>query len=76
LQHILLASGLRVKAEVLGAISTKITAEINFSLWNRNVEIVTTNAYVWQLFVCVQVSPEDLFSLHMTNLFRYLSLQI
>nr|CAB3264072.1 microsomal triglyceride transfer protein large subunit-like [Phallusia mammillata] len=42
-QHILLASGLRVKAEVLGAISTKITAEIAFSLWNRNVEIVTTN---------------------------------
>ena len=44
LQHIPLASGLRVKADVLGAISTKITAEITFSLWNRNVEIVAKNA--------------------------------
>ncbi|XP_076825424.1 microsomal triglyceride transfer protein-like [Clavelina lepadiformis] len=43
LQHILMASGLRIKAEVLGAISTKITAEIAFSLWNRNVEIVSKN---------------------------------
>jgi len=43
LQHISLASGLRVKTEVIGAISTKISADIKFSLWHRNVEIVTTN---------------------------------
>lgn len=42
-QHIPMASGLRVKAEVLSAISTKITAEIGFSLWSRTVEIITTN---------------------------------
>jgi len=42
-QHIPLASGLRIKTEVIGAISVKITADIKFSLWHRNVEIVTTN---------------------------------
>nr|XP_039272925.1 microsomal triglyceride transfer protein-like isoform X1 [Styela clava] len=43
LQHIPMASGLRVKAEVLGAISTKISVAIEFSLWSRTVEITTTN---------------------------------
>jgi len=43
LQHIPLASGLRIKAEVIGAISVEISADIKFSLWHRNVEIVTTN---------------------------------
>ena len=55
-QHIPLASGLRIKTEVIGAISVKITADIKFSLWHRNVEIVTTNGSVlWLALVILNI---------------------